>query len=216
MNAPARINRAAVETVLLDLRAEPHLVSRWHAMIGRDERAHAARIRDPRARDRFIARRARLRETLAVRLGQAPEEVRIEPDPNGKLVLPDAPWLHFNLSSSHHLALVALADVPVGCDIEFRDGALACPKVAERLFSAREVDELRALRPDQWATGFYNVWTRKEAYVKALGLGLSYPLDRFDVTVTPGAPAAITRGGEGWRLLSFQPAPDFQAAVAIG
>ena len=101
----------------------------------------------------------------------------------------------------------------IGCDIEWRNPELACPRVAQRLFAAEEYATLTALPSEQWIAGFYNCWTRKEAYVKALGLGLSHPLDAFTVSVAPGEPARFTSGEPGWILASFEPAPGYQAAL---
>ena len=103
----------------------------------------------------------------------------------------------------------------LGCDIEWRNPELACPKVAERLFAPDEYEALCALPPDQWVAGFFNCWTRKEAYVKALGLGLSYPLDAFTVSVAPGEPACFTSDEKGWTLTSFEPMPGYQAALVL-
>ena len=101
----------------------------------------------------------------------------------------------------------------IGCDIEWRNPDLACPRVAERLFASEEYEALTALPSEQWTAGFFNCWTRKEAYVKALGLGLSYPLDAFTVSVEPNAPARFTSDERGWTLASFEPAPGYQAAL---
>ena len=94
--------------------------------------------------------------------------------------------LRFSLSHSRGLALYAVArGLEVGCDLEFRDPRLACGRVAERFFSPPELHALRSLPAERWAEGFFNGWTRKEAYVKARGLGLSLPLDSFAVTLAP-------------------------------
>jgi 4'-phosphopantetheinyl transferase len=103
----------------------------------------------------------------------------------------------------------------IGCDVEWRNPELACPRVAKRLFARDEYSALVALPPPLWVEGFYNCWTRKEAYVKALGLGLSYPLDAFTVSVAPGEPARFTSDEQGWTLTSFEPAPGYQAALVL-
>ncbi len=124
--------------------------------------------------------------------------------------------LQFSLSHSHGVALCALAwDRAVGCDLEWRDEALASRETADRLFSARERTDLDRLPPHGWTEGFYNCWTRKEAFVKALGQGLSYPLESFDVSVAPGEPAVLRSGAGNWSMDAFAPRPGFQAAVVV-
>lgn len=184
------------------------------ALLDRAERERAAAFRRPRDRDRFIARRGQLRTHLAYELGVAPYDVRIVADEHGKPMLVDDPDLAFNLSHSNGLALCAtMRGGHIGCDIEWRNPELACPNVAKRLFAPEEYAALSALPREEWVEGFFNCWTRKEAYVKALGLGLSYPLDAFTVSVAPGTPARFDRVEPGWTLLSFEPAPGFQAAL---
>jgi hypothetical protein len=88
--------------------------------------------------------------------------------------------------------------------------------IAERFFSADEVPELRALRAELQAEGFFNCWTRKEAYVKARGGGLQIPLDSFGVVLTPGTPVQFVRGVEAcWNLIAFTPGPNYVAALAF-
>lgn len=199
---------------LLDLDVDAGALKRYAAWLDVAERARAARFRFDRDRDRFVARRGQLRELLGRDLGIAPNALRLVEDGHGKPALLDDPELRFSLSHSNGRALIATArGVAIGCDIEWRNAELACPKVAERLFAPAEYAALAALPPDQWVAGFFNCWTRKEAYVKALGLGLSYPLDTFTVSVAPDEPARFISDENGWTLTSFEPAPGFQAAL---
>lgn len=187
------------------------------ATLDPEERRRADAFRHAIDRRRFIGARVQVRALLARELGCAPAAVRIATDDHGKPFLPDAPRLAFNLSHSRGVALCAIADgVPLGCDIEYRDPALACPKVAARLFAPAEVAALMALPADQWVAGFFNVWTRKEAFVKGLGLGLSYPLDAFTVSVASETTPRLDAVQTGWSLHSFAPLQEYQAAVATG
>jgi 4'-phosphopantetheinyl transferase len=94
-------------------------------------------------------------------------------------------------------------------------------KLAERFFSAGERAELSALPPAIRPQAFFLGWTRKEAFIKAHGEGLSLPLDHFDVSLTPGEPARLeaTRAGleapDQWSLINLEPAPDYLAALAV-
>lgn len=200
--------------VLFDLDLSRDDLDACYSQLDASERQRAARFRQVRDRDRFVARRGRMREQLARDIGLAPRDLRIVEDDHGKPFSPDDPDLGFNLSHSNGLALLAtIRGGPIGCDIEWRNPDLACPKVAERLFAADEYAALTALPAQQWIEGFYNCWTRKEAYVKALGLGLSYPLDSFSVSVAPAEAVRFASDQAGWTLTSFEPAPGFQAAL---
>jgi 4'-phosphopantetheinyl transferase len=213
----AAIDRTApgiATLTLLDLDLPPMELDEFHCWLDADESRRASAFRRPIDRDRFVARRGQMRAHLGHELGIAPQMVRVGTDEHGKPFLRDDPDLAFNLSHSNGLALLATTrGGAIGCDIEWRNPELACPRVAERLFAPEEYETLAALPPEQWIAGFYNCWTRKESYVKALGLGLSYPLDIFTVSVTPGEPACFTSDEPGWTLASFEPAPGYQAAL---
>ena len=205
----------AAAITLFDLDVGADALARYASWLDASERERAARFRYDRDRNRFVARRGQLRELLGRDLGVAPGTLQLAEDAHGKPVLLDDPELSFNLSHSSGRALIATArGMAIGCDIEWRNPELACPKVARRLFAPVEYDALTALPPEQWVEGFFNCWTRKEAYVKALGLGLSYPLDAFTVSVAPGEPARFTSDEKGWTMTAFEPAPGFQAALA--
>ena len=216
----AAIDRAApgiATLTLLDLDLPRAELDEYGCWLDADECLRASAFRRPIDRDRFVARRGLMRAQLGQELGIAPQMVRIATDDHGKPFLRDDPDLAFNLSHSNGLALLAtMRGGVIGCDIEWRNPELACPRVAERLFAPEEYAVLAALPSEQWIAGFYNCWTRKEAYVKALGLGLSYPLYAFTVSVEPGQPACFTSDEPGWTLASFEPALGYQAALVTG
>ena len=207
-----RMVDAAVEAWCLDLDAAVADLDRCLAMLDEEERARADRFRVARDRDRYILRRGLLRERLAHRLGCAPARIRYIQNAWGKPSL-EVGDLRFNLSHSRGLALCVIAHREVGCDIEWRNPQLAVEPIAARFFSARELAALRALDRARWARAFFNAWTRKEAYIKARGRGLSLALDSFDVSLAPDEPAALLRGCDGWSVRAFEPAPGYHAAV---
>lgn len=185
-------------------------------LLDREERARAMRFHFAQDRDRFIARRGRLRLLLGSYLGEAAQDIVFRINDYGKPLVVGDDGLQFSLSHSHGVALCAIAwGHRVGCDLEWRDAELASRETADRLFSARERSDLHRLSSHQWIEGFYNCWTRKEAFVKALGQGLSYPLERFDVSVVPGEPAIVTSCVGDWSMDAFIPRPGFQAAVVV-
>ena len=177
------------------------------------ERIRAGAFHSLRERQRYIARHSLLRAALSPYLGAAPEAIRFVVDRHGKPAIADS-IVGFNLSHSRGIALVAIAPgLPVGCDIERRDPAFACAATAERFFAAGERRRLAALPEISYSEAFYDCWTRKEAFLKALGCGLTRPLDSFEVSLAPGEPARLLAGCEGWSVASFRPLPLYHAAI---
>jgi 4'-phosphopantetheinyl transferase len=197
----------------------------YGAMLSKDESLRAARFVYERDRRRFTVARAFLRQQLAARLGMQPESVELTYGLHGKPALALACAtidLRFNVSHSEDVAVYAFAQGrEIGIDIEAIRSIRDADALAARFFSRRENEAYFALDPLDRPLGFFNCWTRKEAFVKALGDGLSYPLDRFDVSLAPDEPASILRvdsmSGEdcGWKLHGFQPHPGFVAAVVV-
>jgi 4'-phosphopantetheinyl transferase len=195
-------------------------------MLSSDERARADRFYFSQDRESFIVARGMLRSILGRYLNRSPEALRFHYSAHGKPALDfdsgdDA--IRFNLSHSHRMGLYAFArDREVGIDVEFvRDGPHA-EHIAEHFFSPDEVRSLQALPPAQRRHAFFLCWTRKEAYIKGRGEGLSLPLDQFDVSLTPGEPAKLlsTRPDPleagRWFLQDLTLGPDgYAAAVAI-
>lgn len=195
-----------------DLDAEAGRAAQHWTWLSGEERVRAACFHSARDRWRYVARHALLRQSLALRLGCAPDRLRFTVNEYGKPALKGGD-LHFSLSQSRGVALIAIAEGEVGCDVEKRDPAFACAATAERFFSRAERQRLASLRPGDYCEAFFNCWTRKEAYLKALGCGLSRPLDSFEVSLAPGEPARLLAGCDGWSVQSVMPLPLFHAAV---
>jgi len=212
-----------VEIVSVRLDAEPAAVSEFAHCLSDAERLRASRFVFERDRCRFIVGRARLRHLLASRLGVQPDAVELVYGPRGKPALSrrfaDSD-LRFNVSHSEDVAVYAFSHGrEIGVDVEARRELPDADDVAARFFSAQENQAYLALHPRDKPVGFFNCWTRKEAFVKALGGGLYYPLDRFDVSLVPGEPAKILRvgsvGGEAcdWTIQELDLGPEFIGAV---
>lgn len=195
-----------------DLDVEAGRAAQHWTQLGGEERVRAAAFHSARDRWRYVARHGLLRRLLALRLGCAPDRLRFVVNEFGKPTLAGGD-LHFSLSHSRGLALIAIAEGEVGCDIEKRDPAFACAATAAQFFAPAERQRLASLRPGDYCEGFFNGWTRKEAFLKALGCGLSRPLDSFEVSLAPGEPAQLLAGCDGWSVQSFAPRPLFHAAV---
>ena len=212
----------AVEVVVASLEVK---VAALVALLTRDERQRAARITFERDRRRFIAARALLRQLLGARLGAAAESIELVYNAYGKPALarrPGAPDLRFNLSHCGDVAVYGFAEArEVGVDVEAVRALEDADAIAARCFSKSEYKAYRALPERERPLGFFYCWTRKEAFIKARGSGLSQPLDGFDVSLAPGEPARILRVGRtpgarcGWTLRSLFPAPGFIGAVVV-
>lgn len=183
-----------------------------------DERTRASRFHFDKHRRHFVAGRGFLRALLARYLNTTAEEVRFAYGPYGKPVLDGAhreSSLRFNASHSGDWAVYAFVeDHEVGVDVEHIKADFETEGIAERFFSALEVQTLNTLAEEEKPAAFFRCWTRKEAYIKAIGSGLSHPLDSFDVTLAPGEPAALSRA-EGWSLFDLEVAPQYAAALAV-
>jgi 4'-phosphopantetheinyl transferase len=187
-----------------------------------DEVERADRFRFDRHRRAFVLGRAMLRALLAGYLRMTPEEASFTYGPKGKPALSGAACpLSFNVSNSGDLAACAFTlDCEIGVDVEHRRRLLEIEGIARRFFASDEVSELMRLPEEERPEGFFNCWTRKEAYIKAVGDGLSLPLDSFQVTLQPGVAARMisldgsTAAAERWTLHAFTPAPDYAGAIA--
>ena len=131
----------------------------------------------------------------------------------GKPYFPQLPDFHFNLSHSENMALCAVSPEPVGCDIEV-PGKFD-PKIARRFFHKTECDWLFACPEEEQSDAFYRLWTCKESFIKALGLGLSLELDSF--AVIPGEPVQLTQNADArpWRMRSFRDGESFIALCGL-
>jgi 4'-phosphopantetheinyl transferase len=225
VNPPADTPLAHGEVHLwrASLAQTPDALSRLHSTLSPDESAKAARYHFPRHRDHYIAARGLLRRLLGLYLSRPPQSLQFSYGAYGKPSLDGAEDLRFNLSHSHELVLYAFArGRDVGVDLEHMRADFASEDIAARFFSALEVSMLGTL-PTQKARvrAFFNCWTRKEAYIKARGEGLSHPLDEFDVSLIPGEPAALlgTRGDPReltrWSLHALDAGEGYAAAVVV-
>lgn len=218
---PPRLGPAEVHVWAAELdRPDAELGALWETLSA-DERERAERFRFERDRRRFIAARGTLRALLSLYLPARPETFLFTHNAYGKPALSDGA-LSFNVSHSHTLALVALTQAgPLGVDVEQARADFATLSIAEQFFSPAEVAALRALPEAERVEAFFNCWTRKEAFVKALGEGLSFPLKAFDVSLRPGEPAALLHvdgdpeAASRWHIRALSPASGYVAALAV-
>lgn len=195
------------------------------AVLDAAERERAAALRTAALRRRFVVRRAARRHILADYLGIAPARIRFTQGPSGK-PQPSShePW-QINGSHREELAVLAVcADAPVGVDVEALHPSVG-PEADELdplshvMMSPAERAEFGALPTAPRRTALLTTWTRKEAVVKALGVGLSLPLDSFDVPVDPARPPRLlarrgpARDGQQWAMADLTLPPGYVGTV---
>jgi 4'-phosphopantetheinyl transferase len=202
-----------------DLDALPACGPAW---LSPDERARAARYRHSRDRERFERRRGWLRQVLGACLGRPPAEVRFTYGPHGRPAVMDGAGLQFSLSHAGGRVLCAVATGRrLGADLVHVRPGPADDAVARALFAPGEIAGLAALPADARAAAFHRCWTRKEAYVKARGEGLSHPLDAFAVSVAPRSPARLWSAGADagelarWSLAAVALDESFVGALVV-
>lgn len=186
-------------------------------VLSADERARAARFHRAPDRARSIASRVALRTLLGEYTGEAPAAFRFEAESNGKPALAPgsahgAP--RFNVAHSGRLVLLAFARCDVGIDVEMVREGTDSEALARRFFAPDEIAALDAAPAPERVGRFFRIWTRKEAFLKARGMGLSSPLDSFTTTSSSGAalPAIPWEGGRGY-LCDLEPGNGYAGAV---
>lgn len=201
-----------------------HLTAR-RSVLSSQEAARADRFAFPENRDLYVLTRGRLRMLLGHYLSVAPRSVRFRVGERGKPELDGAhrtAGVWFNVAHSGRLGCIAITAVgPLGVDVERIRPDVAGSGLPERFFSAEEVAVLRQLAPVHQERAFFECWTRKEAYIKAIGMGLSAPLARFSVSLSPREPPELLEISDApdaaglWSMSSFDPAPGFVAALVV-
>jgi 4'-phosphopantetheinyl transferase len=206
------------------LACEPDVVDSLRRVLATDESARAARFRFAVNRDEYLIARGTLRMLLGQYLACQPESVRFTYSQYGRPQLDGVSHgesVDFNISHSGDVVVLAFArNRRIGVDIECVRTDFSTTEIAERFFSRAEREALRVVPVEQRHEAFFRCWTRKEAFIKALGEGLSHPLDRFDVSLSPGLPAALlaTRPDAGdarhWSLWSLNAPAGYAGALA--
>jgi 4'-phosphopantetheinyl transferase len=196
-------------------------VEQLAALLSEDEKARAHRFHFERDKRRFTVGRGVLRLILGKYLQVDPDQLQFGYGPQGKPSLIKH-HLQFNVSHSHELALYAVTLAhDVGVDIEHLRSMPDYEQIATRFFSTNEQRALLSLPPHQQEKAFFTCWTRKEAYIKAIGHGLMMPLDQFDVSLAPNQPAALLeiraemQEVSDWSLRALHPTPGYVAALVV-
>lgn len=190
-------------------------------LLAPEERARAERFIHAERRQAYLSARIMVRQILAAEMGVDPAELRFTTGAHGKPALKPPDSVRFNLSHSAHRIVLAVATTEVGVDIEEIRPNVNHRALARRFFSPEENRRLADVAPGQRAAAFFATWTRKEALLKAWGVGLSRSLASFDVSVLPHEPAELLEvrpgpGGQGrWSLQHLDAGPCHAGALAV-
>ena len=194
----------------------------YHDLLSTDEQQRAARFHFEHHRRRFTVGRAILRLLLGQYLAQPPMTIQFEYGPQGKPNLPAPAPLHFNVSHSETSALYAFSRTRfIGVDVEYHKPHLDHNGIAKHFFAESEQIALLTLPPEQQSTAFYACWTRKEAYLKAKGDGLTIPLSLFEVSLRPNEPAALLATQHApheavrWAMQALEVGAGYTAALVV-
>lgn len=190
----------------------------WELLSG-EEKDRANRFAFDHLRHRFVAAHGKLRQLIAKYLQVLPQRIVFQKNSHGKLYLGGSP-LHFNLSHSKNLALYAFTlNRAIGVDVEFIRQKIEAEEIAQRFFSEAEVRSLLSFAPERRTQAFFKCWTRKEAFIKALGLGIFYPLEQFEVDLVADFGSISLKvhdqlqAAVDWQLWALKPESQFAAAV---
>ncbi|MFT4516348.1 MAG: 4'-phosphopantetheinyl transferase [Planctomycetota bacterium] len=214
---PGSVPLAAAEVHVwaVPLNGDPE---RFAELLSASERDRLGRYRFADHQRRYQIGHGALREILAGYLDVAASDVEFRTGPRGKPYLVNGA-LQFNLSHSGKLALIAVAHTELGVDVEKLRHLESLTPIAQRHFSNSEFEKLDELQGDARKLGFYRCWTRKEAYIKAIGEGLSMALDSFDVSLCEEPEFLACHDGRedpaDWSMLDVSPGPEFVGAVAM-
>ena len=197
------------------------VVSKFELFLTPDERIRAERFRFENLRHSFVLTRGALRVLLGRYLHLPPAKIQIAYGSKGKPTLAEPELATFNVSHSGGLAVFGFAaGCEIGIDVEEIRPLADMLDIAQRFFCPAETAEVISLPANQRERAFFRCWTRKEAYIKAVGEGLSVPLDSFQVTLRPGEPANIihlagdANAARTWRLCDLELSAGYVGALA--
>ena len=209
-----------VQVWRISLEQPDEVRERFRLTLEPDELDRASRFYFENHRRHFLVARGFLRDVMGRYLHEKAENLRFVYGAYGKPSLASEPTVRFNMSHSHEVALLAVArEAEVGVDVEHVRADFATEDIARRYFSRAEVYAFNLLSRDEQVAAFFRCWTRKEAYIKAIGKGLSQPLDAFDVTLGPGEQAALLHAAEDdasrWSMSDVDVGAGYAGALAV-
>jgi 4'-phosphopantetheinyl transferase len=221
MNPQFELGELAIDLWPIRISSAEAEVASWQTLLSREEQHRVAGLRFDHLKRSFIVSHGLLRGLLGLYLNIEPAKVQIRYSANGKPYIAKSKWLKFNVSHSNGIVLFAVTrDCEIGVDLEQTRGIPEMLEIAQQFFCPGETSKLRSLPVHQRERAFYQCWTRKEAYIKATGEGLSIPLNSFQVTLGPDDPARFVHIGQdrelarSWTLADVELVGSYTGALA--
>ncbi|RZK13103.1 MAG: 4'-phosphopantetheinyl transferase superfamily protein [Flavobacterium sp.] len=224
LNPPEKLtlNDAEAHIWRVDLELDECLQSSLLKLLSPDEKDRARKFCFVKDSRNFIVARGILRSLIGNYLEINPSDISFQYSKFGKPSIADNNSLQFNISHSQNMALFGFTKkFTIGVDVEFVNPNIEVRDIAANFFSRKEIQNLFALPAEQQTLGFFNCWTRKEAFIKAVGEGLSFPLDQFEVSLEPDKPAKLLatdwnpKAVSKWSMYSLAAGTDFVGSLVI-
>ncbi len=205
---------------------DPHLLSQYHRLLNEKERLQQKRFHFEKDRHQYLVTRAMVRTVLSLYAPTiAPEDWKFQKNRYGKPSignrLRNCP-LQLNISHTEKLVVMAVTlEREIGVDVEYLLRAGKTVEIADRFFSPNEINDLLNLPREAQKSRFFDLWTLKEAYIKACGMGLSIPLNHFSYTIDPDGIIGIAFGPQRddqpdrWKFWQIQPTHTHKVAMAL-
>lgn len=215
----ASLGPGTIHIWLIEIDEQHPGVLTWEKFLSPEEIERSRQYRFELDRLRFVTRRGILRQLLRRYTGIAPEDIQYLTNPHGKLALALHP-LHFSVSHSQdRIAYAFSIRQDIGVDIEQVKPLPDLAQLAKTSFSLEECTGIISVNPSEQLESFYHIWTQKEAFIKANGEGLTYPLRDFSVSVDPHNPGRLlsTKNGDPsqWQMVSYVPEPGWRVATCF-
>jgi 4'-phosphopantetheinyl transferase len=196
--------------------------NRYHSFLSKDEKERASRFKFYKDKRCYVVTKGVLRLLSGRYLNTDAKAIEFEYEKYGKPKLKHNTNLNFNVSHSGDLAIIGFVhNHTIGVDIEKIKNDFDTFEIASSCFSKHEIDALHKISKQEQHKAFYRCWTRKEAFIKAKGSGLSFPLDEFSVSLESDLDADVvwtkwnTDEKDQWKLTSFIPSEDYIAATIV-
>lgn len=221
-NSETAIHPGEVHLWLVSVTAMEERLDDFYRLLSKDESAKVGRFHFVKDQKQYIVARGVLRIILSHYCLIEPEVHQFGYNQYGKPFLIDNDWLRFNISHSGDRVLFGFSlNLELGVDIEYDKPFESAHEIVERFFSTQEKTQFRSLPDHMKNLSFLKCWTRKEAYIKALGMGMSLPLDAFSVSFIPGKPACLLETGhdmqakDRWTIKEVNVGNGYVAAVSV-
>lgn len=190
----------------------------FQSILSDEEKSKVNNYKFSRDQQCSIISRACLRIFLGCYFDSEPSLIRLKKTKYGKPFLRSEPNIYFNVSHTNELVLYSFTKIaPIGIDVEYIEQNLAFHDLSNMFFAKNEINKLKELDGEELRLSFFRCWTRKEAFVKAVGEGLSFPLNKFEVTLLGDEPVCVLSENrlskKNWSLHSFTPRTGYESAV---